>query len=49
MNFVAKNSAQYKQEGRLESWKGGEGQEGLLIDEKSCLAIGHVEPSHRDC
>jgi len=35
--------------GKTRKLVGGQGQEELLVDEKSCLAIGHVEPSHRDC
>jgi hypothetical protein len=33
--------------GKTRKQAGGEGHEGLPVDEKSCLAIGHVEPSHR--
>ncbi len=44
MNFVVQTRGKIRKLGG-----GGEGQEGLLVDEKSCLAIGHVDPSHRDC
>jgi len=35
--------------GKTRKRGGGQGQEGLLVDDKSWLAMGHVEPSHTDC